>query len=459
MRRLYTIESFRSKILNYLFSFFFIYATTFLLLTVATSRVQAQGFGIKKMKVSLSEKLPPAVYLVGIDVLVNITSRSRIEPQYLQQMRNNLQILLRRFDLRLNIVADKPETVLFCEILEMQAASRSGTESRSVYKKVGEHRVTDETTGALQIIEDFAYVMENFDVTIIEGRASLRYAIRDEFSGKTLESSILTTNFKQAYETGVPPVNVAYKTMTDNLAQMLAFRFRPTFKSPISVNAPKGKLEGASDLLKRGLWNSAIEELKQMRQFKKPEDDAYRLYAFGLAYEGLAYETVDIASGKSYLEEAVTFYNQASRQNLDEADISQAVLRTSRLLKSYKRLESAIVAYENNRQKKGLKVIETKKIQSYFGSTKIITNDTVINWVKSGVAEKDIQKRIETSPDKYFDLSLSGIADLTNAGVKASAIDAMRRTMNPVQVRRKPGYQWVSDVYTYASILSPFWLR
>jgi tetratricopeptide (TPR) repeat protein len=459
MRRLYTVESFRSKILNCLFSFLFIFTITFLLLAITTSQVQAQGFGIRKMKVSLSEKLPPAVYPVGVDVLVNITSRSGIEPQYLQQMRNNLQTLLHRFDLRLNLVRDKPETVLSCEILQMQTTSRSGTESRSVYKKVGEHAVIDETTGAYQNVEDFAYVMENFDVTIIEGRASLRYEIRDEFSGKTLEASILTTNFKQAYETGVPPVSAAYKTMTDNLTQMVAFRFRPTFKSLIFVNAPKGKLEGASDLLKRGLWNSAIEELKRVQKFKKPEDDAYRLYAFGLAYEGLAYETVDLASSKNYLEEAVTFYNQASRQNFDEADISQAALRTLRLLKSYKRLESAIVAYENNRQKKGLKVIETKKIQSHFGSTKIITNDTVIDWVKSGIAEKDIQKRIETSPDKYFDLSLSGIADLTRAGVKASAIDAMRRTMNPVQVRRKSTYQWVSDVYTYALILSPLWLR
>jgi tetratricopeptide (TPR) repeat protein len=459
MPRLYTLESFRSKILNCLFSFFFIYATTFLLLTVATSRVQAQGFGIRKLKVSLSEKLPPAVYPVGTDVLINIISRSNIEPQYLQQIQNSLQILLLRFDLRLNIVADKPETNLFCELLDMQAASRSGTESRSVYKKVGEHWVTDETTGAFQIVEDFAYVTENFDVTIIEGRASLRYKIRDEFSGTILEASILTTNFRQIYEADAPPVNDVYKTMTDNLAQMLAIRFGSTFNAPIFINAPKGKLKRASILLKSSLWNSAIEELKRVRQFKKPEEDAYRLYAFGLAYEGLAYETTDLASGKRYLEEAVTSYYQASRQNFDEADISQAALRVSQLLQSYKRLDSAIAAYETRRQQKGLKVIENNKIHRYFGTTEILTNDTVMNWVKSGVMEKEIRKRIETRPARYFDLSISGMTDLTNAGVKASSIDAMRRKMNPIQIRYKPRYQWLSFAFTYALILSPFWCR
>lgn len=459
MCRLYIIESFKSNILNSLLSFVFIAAITFILFSIADLRVQAQGFGARKIKVSLSEKLPPAVYPVGADILLNITSKEAVEPQYVQYLQSGLKVLLPRFDWRLNIGTDKPETLLSCEFLEIQATSRSGTVSRNVYKKIGEHGVTDPETGAFQVVEDFAYVMENFIVITIEGHASLRYQITDKISGTTLDANTLTTNFGVTYDYDVPSIDAVYKTMTDNLATSLASRFGSTFKPAILVNAPKGRWERASNFLKSNKWNSAIEEIKRVQPLKKPEDDAYRLYALGLAYEGLAYETADLASSKSYLEQAANFYIQASRQNVDEADMQLAALRTSSQVESYRKLESPILAYETSRQQKGLKVVEPGKLQSYFGATKIATNDIVIGWAKSGVSEKVIRKQIEGMQSVYFDLSASGMADLASAGVQASLIDTMRRTMNPIQVQHKSRYRWLSYAYTYAIILAPFWLR
>lgn len=459
MRRLYTIQAVKSNPLNSLFSCVFTATFTFLLFSVAGLQVQAQGFGVNKIKVQLSEKLPPAVYPAGTDIMITVTSQSAIDAQYLQQLQSNLKIALPRFDWRLNIVTDKPESVLSGEISDMHATSRTVTESRSVYKKVGEHGVTDPETGAFQVVEDFAYVTENFLVTRIEGQTSLRYQIRDELSGIILESSTLTTNFGVTYDSNVPSMDAVYKTMLDKLGVMLASRFGSKFNDPIIVNAPKGKLERVSNFLKDNMWSSAIEELNRVQHFKKPEDDAYRLYAFGLAYEGMAYGTADLTSSKNYMEQADSFYAQASRQNFDEADMQRAALRSARQVKFYKGLERAMLAYETKRQQKGLKLLEISKLQSYFGTTKITTNDTIIDWVKSGATEKEISKRLKTTRAACFDLSTSGMADLRNAGVKASSIDEMRKGMNPVQVRRKTRSGWLTYVYTYAMILSPFWFR
>ncbi|MBI3651899.1 MAG: hypothetical protein HY231_12835 [Acidobacteria bacterium] len=426
-----------------------------LLLFSAAPRLHAQGFGISKLKVSLTQKLPPAIYTVGTEVLVDVSSQVKINPQLLQRLQDGLELTLPRYDWRLNIVQDKPEIVLACRVKEMQATARSSSESRNIYKKVGEHTVTD-NTGNSQIIEDYGYVQESFRVIFLEGHATVEYEIRDEVTGKMLEVRTINTDFRQAYEVNAPLPDAAYPALTESLIQQIARRFMPTFNSPITLGLPKGELKDASELLAYGLWNSALAELKKVKPFKKPEDEAYRLYALGVAYEGLAYESPDLASTKYYLEQAAIYYDDASQKNYDEAEIQNAAYRISLLLPSYKRLESAIVAYESKRQQKGLKTIETQKIHSYFGTSRVVTNATVMDWAKAGASEKQMLKRFAIAPAKYFDLSASGIKDLTGAGVKPAVIDAMRRTMIPNQYKQRSRYKWIGTTLTYALVYYPF---
>jgi hypothetical protein len=457
MHQVLTFKASYSQITNFTFRCSFPRILTLMLLAITASQAHAQGFGISKIRVQLSPKNPPAVYPVGTDFLVEISSRASINQNYLRRLQDGLEISLPRYDSRLNLVFDKPETVLSCVVLEMRASSRLAIANRTVYKKTGEHTVTDSTTGATQTIEDFAYVQESYDVTTLEGRASVRYEIIDIATGKVLEGNTVTADYRQSFELNPPHITVAYISLTDKIVQLIAARFIPTFNAPIVVNAPKGKLERASALLENGLWNSALAEVNRVPQFKKPEEEAYRLYVFGLAYEGLAYETADLASSKSFLEKAANYYDNASRKNYDEPDIQHAAFRLSRLLQNYKRHETSILAYENRRRQKDLKALEASKIQRHFGTSNVITNDTIRDWAKAGTPEKTIAKRIENAPAKYFDLSASGLAELTGAGVSPSVIDAMRRTMIPNQYNRKPRYKWVGTTVGYALVYFPYW--
>jgi hypothetical protein len=459
MHQVLTFKASYSQITNFTFRCSFTLIFTLLSVVTFVPRAQAQGFGVRKIKVPMSEKLPPAVYPVGADLLIEISSQAKIEQQLLQRFQDALGRLLSGYDWRLNIVSDKPETILSCVVLEMQASSRQEIAYRSVYKKIGEHTITDSETGITQTVDDFGNVDESYNATILEGRASARYEIKEVATNKMLEASTLTTDFRQSYEFDSPGVDVAYTALLDNFTHLLNSRFKPTFNSPIVVYAPKGKVKRASALLKKGLWNSALEELQRLSPMKKPEDDAYRLYAYGLAYEGLAYETADLASSKSYLEQAAKYYDNASKKNSGEPNIQNAAYRTSRLSQSYKSYEASILAYETRRQQRGLKLVDANKILRHFGTLNVVTNDAIIAWAKAGTSEKTIAERIKRPPAKYFDLSTSGIAELTAAGVSPSVIDAMRRTMIPNQYNRQPRNKWLYYTLAYALIYPLLFIR
>jgi len=417
----------------------------------------AQGFGRSKITTQLNEKYPPTVYVANPDLQIQVSAQPNINPNFAQQLQEGLERALPRNDWRLNLVRNNPETVVSCVITEIKASSKAATVMRNVYKKIGEHTVYDSTTGASQTVEDFGYVMEQFNVTTLEDGITIEYQVINKTTGDTLDDDLLTLSFKQDYESNAPSLQAALTSLIDIAASRIATRFLPSF-SARDVRLPKGKLKEASYFIEDGLWNSAIQELKKIAVFKKDEDEAYRLYALGIAYEGLAYESPDLASTKLYLEHAAAYHDNASRKNFNEPDFQEAAVRTTKLVQAYKRIEGAILAYEERRKQRGLKVMEASKIHAFFQTTNVITNETIISWVRTGVADKEALKRIRTLRFKYFDLSADGIAELTNAGVSTAVIDEMRRAMLPNQYATKPQRKWLGYVAGYALAFYPFLL-
>jgi hypothetical protein len=436
------------------FRFFIVALLTLVLSALIAPSTLAQGFGRSKITTTLSVKTPPRIYLVGTDIQIKISSKANINPRALQRLQDRLEITLPKYDWRLNVVSKSPETLLTCTVSQFSTVSRPEVRTRQVYKEIGSHVVYD-AAGVSQTVQDYGYVQERYTATALTGRATIDYEITDLATGNLLDEDVLTINFNQSYETNPPDVQVAVISTIDKVVEAIATRFLPTFSS-IVVNLPKGDLEEIGYLLKDGMWNSTISRLNAMRPFKKAEDDAYRLYALGIAYEGLAYESPDLASTKMYLEQAAGYHNSASQQNFSAPDFQDAAVRVSRILPAYKDLESSINAYEQMRNRKGLKVIETAKIHQYFGTTHVLTNDLIIGWAKSGIKENEILKRIENLRVKYFDLSASAIAELTQNGVQPGVIDAMRRAMIPKQSAQRSKRQAFGMVVSYALAFYPY---
>ena len=74
----------------------------------------------------------------------------------------------------------------------------------------------------------------------------------------------------------------------------------------------------------------------------KPDEDAYRLYNIGVAYEALAYQAEDPKSAMKYLDEAAIDYGKAIDAKPEE----------KYFLEPQKRIEDAIAHYRELEEQK-----------------------------------------------------------------------------------------------------------
>lgn len=392
----------------------------------------AQGFGPRKMKMYLYPKQPPKVFPPNAKFIVQLHPSAIINQQNLRQMQESLEKTLAGYDLRFNRVIAKPDLIISCIIPELNAFSTYET-----------HYTLEQ--GDLNVDADIkspiGSTLQPYRLTILEGHLTVNYSAREAATGKTLDADTLRLDFKQGYERNAPQITDLYDLLIDNLAHMVASRFVPDFHS-VEVPLAKGKLKQASELLQKGYWNSAIDELNSLPQFGKADEEAFRFYTLGIAYEGLAYETPYLNPTRDYLEKALHYYEEAKRLQAAEATFQLAANRVATLLKDYRRIEVFIRAYEKSEHQKELETSLITKIQSRYGKDGFINNNTIISMVKSALPEKEIVRSIENVKSRYFDLSPQGMSALTKAGVKAQVIDAMRQSMRGIAYDGKNLRKW-----------------
>jgi hypothetical protein len=80
----------------------------------------------------------------------------------------------------------------------------------------------------------------------------------------------------------------------------------------IEVYLARGKLDDANKLADAGLWSRMLESLEQMPPLPNQEDDAYRLYNIGVAYEALGYQADDPSTAKKFFDQAAISYGKAT---------------------------------------------------------------------------------------------------------------------------------------------------
>ncbi len=397
-----------------------------------SSSAFAQGFAPRKMKMFLYPKQPPKVFPPNAKFIVQIHPQAIINQQNLRQMQKSLERTLASYDLRFNQVFAKPDIIISCVIPELNAFSTYET-----------HYTLEQgdLNAEADIKSPIGSTLQPYRLTILEGHLTVNYSAREAATGKTLDADTLKLDFKQGYERNVPNITDLYDLLIDNLAHMVASRFVPDFHS-VEVPLAKGKLKHASELLQKGYWNSAIDELHSLPQFNKADEESFRLYTLGIAYEGLAYETPYLNPTKDYLDKALHYYEEAKRHHVAETTFHTSSMRVTNLLNDYRRIEIFIRAYEKSEHQKALETSLITKIQNRYGKAGFSNNNTIISMVKSALPEKEITRSIEHVKSRYFDLSPTGMSALTKAGVKAEVIDAMRQSMRGIPYDGKNLRKW-----------------
>jgi hypothetical protein len=436
-----------------------IIALQLLFLSAAAS---AQGFGSSKKKVVLHRKLPPTAHISGTGIKVEVASQG-IEQDVPQDLKSMLEAELLKDDSRLRLEDKNADTLITCTVTQYsQPTPQSST--RSVYE-IGSKKPQNET------------------VTRYTGLLTVAYQAKDRHSGRILDSANITAKFDDEFnqngstkggitsgitgtfgrlkhgrteaDTPPTPAELKNKLLNDAVSQ-IASRLVNTDEL-VEVLLARGHLDDANKQAEAGLWTRNLETLETMTPLSSKEDDAYRLYNIGVAYEALAYASEDPKAAKQDLANAAINYGKAIDAKPSEKYFLTPQTRIDTAIAHYKKLsESGSVSASNSKSTGGTSPSSSSSSSSTRthsgsmtsstskstgkaaspsggGSTAkaaakgpTLTNDQVIALVKANVDEENIIDTIRTAASVDFDLSVNGEINLAKNGVKGKILTAMK---------------------------------
>ncbi|HJQ25586.1 MAG TPA: hypothetical protein VKA60_16820 [Blastocatellia bacterium] len=431
-----------------------------LTITLAVSAVAvAQGFGFFKTEGRLVRRHPPGVYLPVAPLVAQVESPRADAQPILPRLRIGLERALNPPNRQSLTSASTVRTLrLTCTITRINASSHTEMRTRSEYKKTGEHTETDPTTNETRTVDDYGTVSEDYWVTVSDGEMRSEIEIRDAETGLLFDKTAADADYHNESEAQSPlPASVIYDYLADRLIGRLAWRYQPGTDS-VRVLLPKGKLKDASRQLEEGRWNMALELLRAAAEFTNPHDDAFRLYGFGLAYEGLAYEQNEAGVTVVLLRRAAQAYADAAQRKRDEGRFIEARLRALASAAEFTAFLNRAGDFEAARKQALLAQGKaptaaadqpatattppattagtqgTPRVPLYKGVGKL-TNKIIVRWIKAGVPEDEIVTNITQSRANDFDLSPAELARLKQAGVSDQVLLAMQGHQTP----RQPG--------------------
>jgi hypothetical protein len=107
----------------------------------------------------------------------------------------------------------------------------------------------------------------------------------------------------------------------------------------VQVAAGDDRLNRTADFMEKRLWSRALEELEKMPEFPRPDQEAYRQYDLGLAYEAMSYDATNFNEQRENLFKAAEYYDKALEMNQKEKYFIETVARTKDAIARYKAFE------------------------------------------------------------------------------------------------------------------------
>lgn len=434
---------------------------------------QGQGFGKTHKKVTLHRKLPAAVRLTGTTLNVKSGARDPRNAEIAQQLTTVLETELLKNDRNLQIDSNHPVTVISCVITNFSvppvqavdktvlAQDKLGKDPRNLQQSEKFNRVT----GSM----DVSYRATSGGRTIDTDNLTAKYA--EDFEqgtgrkGDKSWSDVLKKPFekmdpsKNTADQGQPTPGEVQQKLLHEIASQIAVRLVNT-DEPVEVFLARGKLDSANKLAEAGLWTRNLETLEQMTSFASRDDEAYRLYNIGVAYEALAYEAVDPKTARKYLDEAAINYGKAIDDRPAERYFIEPQRRIETALAHYRRLEqggtvqakaeSPTQPSNSEPAARSTHKSSGKKPSSPAGGSKSageqaakpsgppLTNDQVIKLKKAGMDEQNLLETINAASRVDFDMSVDGEVELVKNGINGKVLSAMRQRARLSARRRTP---------------------
>ncbi len=421
-------------------------------LGAATS--QAQSFGAQKEKVTLHRKLPALIHLTGSSVKVVVPGQDTAgDVSY--DLQALLETELLKDDPSLHVEANNPDITITCNITgyyhpaptvtNRPSMTLTGYQNQNFTRVNGSLQVSFQVRNATghQLIGD--NVEAKYDEEFDAMGNSTSKGVKGSFSGtfKRLKGG-------SSEEMNQPTdAELRSKLLLDAVQQIAEHVVNTNESLEIFLAKEKGPLEEGDKLAETDLWERALETFETAPQSPKQDEDAYRLYDIGVAYEALAYQADDTKMAMKYLDQAAINYGKA----VDDKPTEKYFLEPQ------KRIETAIAHYkdleEENKPKPAPVVVANVPPPAAGGATKpggpkALTNDQVIAMVKSGMDDDTVMLTVRTAKVINFDLTAAGQQQLSGGGVSAPVLTAMK-----LRAARKPATAGARPASTSASTKPP----
>jgi hypothetical protein len=395
-----------------------------------------EGFGWTKKTVTLTRVRPPKVLLAGSRLSVKGGSQSPELQSVAQQLQAQLESGLINADNRLTSDPAHPEILIEVTVLHDDYHEEWQTRKESRIAKTGTDAKGKPVFGTVEVQVRYQVVSGDFAVA---------YKVTDLTKGINLDANSINLPFKGDFAEGqgAPERFSLQSQNVQAVVSRMVQRLAPTRES-VSVLIPKGSLEGIANLAEGKLWNKYLEALDGIPPKAKAEDESYRQYALGTAYEALGYSADDPETTLKYLTQAASYYDQALGSNPGEKFFSKPygsllgsksavapVDRVKEALTDYQRLKQMKEEYERVQVAKSLPSSSAagKSIsdpQPPKGLSDALSNAAIIEMVHSNLPEDVILKAIDSAQHFNCDVSPRGLIELSKSGVSTRVIQRVQ---------------------------------
>jgi hypothetical protein len=410
-------------------------ATTWALLCLGAGALAvvpagAQSFGAQKEKVTLHRKLPALIHLTGDSIKVVVPgSDSMGDVSY--DLQALLETELLKDDPSLRVEANNPDVTIVCSITGYYHPDATVTTRPSMTLTGLQNQDFTRVNGSLAI----SFQVKNASgQQLIGDNVEAKYDEEFDAMGNSTSHGMkgsISGTFKRlkggSSEEMNPPTDAELrsKLLLDAVQQIAEHVVNTNEAVDIFLAKQKGALEEGDKLAETDLWERALETFETAQQLPKADEDAYRLYDIGVAYEALAYQADDPKMAMKYLDQSAINYGKA----IDDKPTEKYFLAPQ------KRIETAIAHYkelEEESKPKPPPVVAANVPPATAGGPakaagpKALTNTQVIAMTKSGMDDDTVIQTVRAAKVINFDLTATGLQQLTAGGVSANVVTAMK---------------------------------
>ena len=415
-------------------------AVTTIALVLATPAAAREGFGFTKKAVVMTRKKPPALNVGARRVKVTAETERSQDRDDAATMRRLTEEMILAGAGTLASERDRGDINVKLTIDRLESHESRETKNETKYEKIGEKEVWNDKKKKYETKDVYGNVYVSVEVKTVQADLNGVYDITDR-NGKLIDSGSLTQEFSQKYEGGKESPTPA--SVEDDLmkraATLVASRLVPT-TDRVTVLVPKGSFESLIPLAETNVWDRYLAGVDAIPAKRDARQEAYRQYALAVAKEGLAYASDDRARTIDLLREATNHYASAMTSNPGEKIFREAY---SSLLSTgagapLPRAQASLTAFEAWSTATGTSGIRARVAAaqsqpaaqsqtSTQSQTPALSNQTLIDMAKAGLADENLILAIDEATDVNLDTSPNALIAMAKAGVSKNVIAAAQK--------------------------------